>query len=390
MTDYHIVVVGGGGTGVAVAYDLAARGFRATLLERGELTSGTTGRHHGQLHSGARYAVTDHTIGRECYHESLILRRIAPESIEFNQGLFVAASDEDAAYAERFIPACDRAGIPTRRIDGDLARRMEPALSANTRFAVLVPDGTIDAFRLVMQFAAAAVQRGADLRAFHEADGIVCEGGRAVGVSVRDHLRGRTYRLSADAVVNAAGAWAGRVAETAGAAVAVTPSPGVMVAHAGRLVNMVTSRLRPPGDGDILVPQRGLSIIGSTQWTADDPDLVGVPAAHVSRLQDFAAEMVPAFRDAPFHAAWSAPRPLAGTGGRDVRELSRDFSFINHGESDGVAGLYTIIGGKATVLRGMAEATVDGLCAAFGIDRPCTTAENPLPSHRRFYTGRSG
>lgn len=389
MIDHHIVIVGGGGTGIAVAYDLASRGFRATLLERGEFTSGTTGRHHGQLHSGARYAVTDHTIGRECYHESLILRRIAPESIEFNHGLFVAISDEDVAYAEEFIPACECAGIPTRRIDGNTAREMEPALSPQVRFAVVVPDGTIDAFRLVLHFAAAAVERGADLRAFHEAEEIVCEGGRAVAVTVRDHVHRRSYRIAADAVVNAAGAWAGRVAAGAGVAVQVTPSPGVMVAHARRLVNMVISRLRPPGDGDILVPQRRLSIIGSTQWTTDDPDLVGAPAEHVARLQALGAEMVPAFRDAPFHAAWSAPRPLAGKRGRDVRELSRDFSCIDHGEQDGIRGLYTIIGGKATVLRGMAEATADRVCAGLGVDRPCTTADTPLPSHRRFYAGRS-
>ena len=54
--DYHVIVIGGGGTGAAVIHDLTQRGFKATLVERGELTSGTTGRHHGLLHSGGRYA----------------------------------------------------------------------------------------------------------------------------------------------------------------------------------------------------------------------------------------------------------------------------------------------------------------------------------------------
>jgi glycerol-3-phosphate dehydrogenase len=52
--DRHILIVGGGGTGGALAHDLSLRGLRITLLERGELTSGTTGRHHGMLHSGGR------------------------------------------------------------------------------------------------------------------------------------------------------------------------------------------------------------------------------------------------------------------------------------------------------------------------------------------------
>ena len=55
----HIVIIGGGGTGAALAHDLALRGFQVSLFERGELLSGTTGRHHGLLHSGGRYAVDD-------------------------------------------------------------------------------------------------------------------------------------------------------------------------------------------------------------------------------------------------------------------------------------------------------------------------------------------
>ncbi|TXT41704.1 MAG: glycerol-3-phosphate dehydrogenase, partial [Spirochaetes bacterium] len=68
----RVCVIGGGGTGAALAYDLALRGFDVTVLEKGELTSGTTGRHHGQLHCGARYAWADPNIAMECYEESLV------------------------------------------------------------------------------------------------------------------------------------------------------------------------------------------------------------------------------------------------------------------------------------------------------------------------------
>src|SRR5919109_4603916 len=87
---FHVLIVGGGGTGGALAHDLALRGLRVTLLERGELTSGTTGRHHGLLHSGARYAVADAESAVECIQENRILRRIAPGSFEENGGLFAA------------------------------------------------------------------------------------------------------------------------------------------------------------------------------------------------------------------------------------------------------------------------------------------------------------
>ena len=89
-SDAHVLIVGGGGTGGALAHDLALRGAKVTLVERGELTSGATGRHHGLLHSGGRYAVNDRESAVECIEENQILRRICPGDVEENDGLFVA------------------------------------------------------------------------------------------------------------------------------------------------------------------------------------------------------------------------------------------------------------------------------------------------------------
>src|SRR5919109_2748867 len=109
----RVAIVGGGGTGGALAHDLALRGLRVTLLERGELTSGTTGRHHGLLHSGARYAVADAESAVECITENRILRRIAPGSFEENGGLFVALTDEDMGFFPWFLAGRAPCGIPT-------------------------------------------------------------------------------------------------------------------------------------------------------------------------------------------------------------------------------------------------------------------------------------
>ena len=76
--DARVLIVGGGATGGGLAHDLALRGLRVTVVERGEVTSGTSGRHHGLLHSGARYAVGDREAGLECIRENMILKRIAP------------------------------------------------------------------------------------------------------------------------------------------------------------------------------------------------------------------------------------------------------------------------------------------------------------------------
>lgn len=384
----HVVIIGGGGTGAATAHDLTQRGCRVSLFERGELTSGTTGRHHGQLHSGARYAVADREIARECMEEVRILQRIAAPSLEMNYGMFIALTDEDVAFAPEFRAACEAAGIPTRAIDAREALAIEPQINTAVREAVIVPDGTIDAFRLPLQFFAAARAGGATIRPFHEVIAVEHHDGTVTGVVVRDRVTGAESCVGADAVVSATGAWAGQVAARAGLDLPVTPAPGTMVAVGRRLTNMIVSHLHRAGDGDIIVSQRKLSIIGSTQWQTDDPDHVVVPEGDVPYLLERAAQLVPAMGDAPFHAAWAASRPLAGraTTDADGRALSRDLAVFDHGtDPSPIAGFFSVVGGKATVLRAMAEVTSDIVCRFLGVDVPCRTADTPLPEHRAFY-----
>ncbi|MBE7549688.1 MAG: FAD-dependent oxidoreductase [Anaerolineales bacterium] len=386
MLDYHIIVIGGGGTGAAVIHDLTQRGFKATLVERGELTSGTTGRHHGLLHSGGRYAVKDQESAIECIEENMILRKIAPEALELNEGLFVAITDEDEAYAEAFLSGCEECHIPTRTLTPKQTLELEPKLNPKLRLAVQVPDGTIDAWRLPLHFFATAKHRGADIRTYAEVIGFLQQGGVVSGVRVRDHRTNQEYDLKGDLVVNATGAWAEKVTAMANADVPIRPSPGVMVAVRGRYHNMVLNRLHASGDGDIIVPQRNLSVIGTSSWVVDDPDKLGLPEDHIQAMFKYGSEMVPTIKDAPFRAAWSAARPLIGSKGEDEgRELSRTFKCFDHKERDGVEGLVTISGGKATTLRGMAETTVNVVCQKLGLDIPCRTKEEVLLPYRAYY-----
>ena len=384
-----VLVIGGGGTGAAVAWDLSQRGFKTVLVERGELTSGTTGRHHGQLHSGARYVVTDPATARICFEESLVLCRIAGDTIEMNNGLFVAIDDEGMEYLPKFLEGCKTIGIPAKLVGSDVVRKMEPALSDKIIEAVVVPDGTIDAWRLPLRFFAAARRAGAEIKRFTEVKHLDIHNGVVTGALVIDLVRGEDSRIDADLVVNAAGAWAGKIAAMAGVRMDITFSPGALVAARGRLVNMVISKLYPPGDGDIIVPQRQLSIIGTTQSIIDNPDECAATEVEVEELISAAAQLVPSFASAPIHAAWSAPRPLAsGVRKEDyesIRGLSRGFRCIDHTEIDGIEGFVSVVGGKATVLRAMGERTVDMVCRKLGLESTCRTKEIVLPDHRSFF-----
>ncbi len=375
------VIIGGGGTGAALAHDLTSRGFPVTLLDRGELTGGTTGRHHGQLHSGARYAGGDPEIARECMEETRILRRIAPEALEFNGGYFTAVTEEDMAYRETFLEGCGKAGIPVRDVPVREALEQEPGLNPGVRAVLEVPDGTIDAWRLVLPFFAAARRRGADIRPWHEVTGFQEKNGILTSAVAIDWTTGREVSIKGDYFINAGGAWAGRIASLAGRELPLTPAPGTMLAVRGRLCRRVISRLHPPGDGDILVPQRRLTIIGSTQYQTEDPDNSETPLSDRERLQQYAEAMIPSFGEAAFQAAWSAPRPLLGASGNveEGRKLSRDFDTLIGGN------MISVVGGKATVLRAMAEKTADRLCGLAGLEIPCTTRQEVLPGHRDLY-----
>jgi glycerol-3-phosphate dehydrogenase len=187
--------------------------------------------------------------------------------------------------------------------------------------------------------------------------------------------------------VNATGPWSEKVAAMAGIEVPIRPSPGVLVALRGRLCNMVVNRMHRSGDGDIVVPQRALSIVGTSSWTVADPDDLDVPEDHIERMFEEGSAMIPAVRHAEVRAAWSAARPLIGSrGAADTgRELSRTFKTFDHAETDGIEGFVTITGGKATTLRAMAEVCANVVCRKLGIDAVCRTRDTVLLPHTAFY-----
>jgi len=385
--DAHVLIIGGGGTGGALAHDLSLRGLRVTLVERGELTSGTTGRHHGMLHSGARYSVGDHESAVECIEENMILRRICPGSLELNDGLFIAVEDEDLEYLEPLLEGCEASGIPAQQLTPRQALALEPNLNPQLKAAVRIPDGSMDAMRLALRFFATAQHNGAHIRPFTEVEGLLVHDHLVSGAVVRDHATGTEDEIRADLVVNATGPWSEKIAAMAGVDVPIRPSPGVLLALRGRLCNMVINRMHKSGDGDIILPQRALSVVGTSSWVVEDPDDLPVPADHVARMYSEGAKLIPAVAHSEQRAAWSAARPLVGSRGEadSGRELSRTFKTFDHKETDGLEGFVTITGGKGTTLRGMAELCSDVVCRKLDIDEPCRTRDTVLLDHAAYY-----
>lgn len=392
MTDAPtVLVIGGGSTGTGIARDLAMRGLDVTLVERGNLTHGTTGRMHGLLHSGGRYAVSDQASARECIEENRVLRRIATHCVEMTGGLFVQRPEDPDDYFEEKLEGCRECGIPAEVLSGEEVRATEPYLAKDVERAIRVPDGAIDPFRLCVANAASAMEYGARIETHAEVTDVLVEGGEVVGVEVehdsgpgtRTHRTpGSTEEIRADHVVNATGAWAGRVGELAGVDVEVRPSKGVMVVMNVRQVDSVVNRCRPKGDADIIVPHETTAILGTTDEEVDDPDDYPEEQWEVDAMIDTLSELVPILEDARTVRSFWGVRPLyepPGTGTADPTDITRDFFLLDHEERDELPGMTSIVGGKFTTYRMMAEKISDHVCEKFDIDAACRTADVPLP-----------
>lgn len=385
MSKPKVIIIGAGFTGSATAHDLAQRGCDVTVVERGDLCNGTSGRTHGLLHSGGRYAVKDKESAIECIDENMILRKIVPQVIEPNGGLFIGLNDSDDAYGIEFVRSCEECHIPVEGIKPDKALKLEPNLNPRLTSAYLIPDGTFDPLRLAMSFAATAKSNGAKFRTYTEVRSLVIDGkGNVTGVKIEDRASQKTEELFADVVVNATGAWVGEITAMAGTSVPIKPTPGVMVAYDKRLVERAINRLCVPADGDIVLPQRRMVVVGTTSFEVTNLDYVPVVEDQVKLMLERGAELIPEIRKASMRGAYMATRPLIG-GGESGRSIARTFKCYDHKETSGIDGLVTITGGKATTLRAMAEKTADIVCAKLGVTAPCVTKELPLLSYRQYY-----
>ncbi len=382
---YHVIVVGAGSTGTATAHDLALRGFKVTVIERGEIASGTTGRNHCLLHSGGRYAVKDKEGAIECIEENLILRAIMRESLELNDGLFVATNESDLAFKEQFLAGCEECHIPARDIPVKRALEIEPYLNPKILAAVQVPDGVFEPYRFCLHFLATAMKNGAQVLPYHEVTALTMSGKAVSGVRVKDYRTGKEREIGADLVVNAAGPWADKIAAMASVDVPVRPTAGVMVTVARRLNQMVVNRLNKPSDGDIVVPQRQTSIIGTTSWPVDDMDAIKIPQEHVDKMINMGEQLIPLVRQTKIRGVMAVARPLISKPGADEREVSRTFECFDH-KHDGVENFVTISGGKTTTARGMAEKVSNIVCDKLGVQAECRTREVVLESYRKYYS----
>ncbi|HJC52129.1 MAG TPA: anaerobic glycerol-3-phosphate dehydrogenase subunit A [Candidatus Alistipes merdavium] len=379
---YDIIIIGGGATGAGIARDCSLRGVRSLLLERSDISTGATGRNHGLLHSGARYAVTDHESAVECIRENMILRKIAAHCVEETDGLFISLPEDGLEYQSVFVEACRKAGIRADIIDPAEARRLEPSVNPALVGAVRVPDGAVDPFRLTSSNILDAKAHGAEIRTYTEVRELLREQDRIVGVRAYDHRAHCEVTFRAQVVINAGGIWGHGIAAKAGITVNMLPAKGALLIFGHRVNNMVLNRCRKPADADILVPGDTISLIGTTSSKIpyDQIDNMIITPDEVDILLREGEKLAPQLAQTRILRAYAGVRPLvASDDDPSGRTVSRGIVLLDHAQRDGLEGFITITGGKLMTYRLMAEWATDLVCKKLGIDAVCRTAEIPLP-----------
>ncbi|MDR0823759.1 MAG: anaerobic glycerol-3-phosphate dehydrogenase subunit A [Prevotella sp.] len=384
-TEFDVIIIGGGATGAGVARDCSRRGLKTVLFERYDISTGATGRNHGLLHSGARYAVTDRESAEECIKENNILRRIASHCVEETDGLFLSLPEDDINYQAKFVEACGAAGIRADIIDPKAALLLEPSANPAMTGAVRVPDGAIDPFRLTASNMIDAREHGAKILTYHEVIGLLREQDRIIGVTVFDHKQKETKDIYGSIVVNAGGIWGQHISELAGVTVKMLPAKGSLLIFGHRVNSLVLNRCHKPADADILVPGDTISLIGTTSMNIpyDQIDNMIVTPGEVDLLMREGEKLAPRLAQTRILRAYAGVRPLvASDNDASGRNVSRGIVLLDHAERDGLQGYITITGGKLMTYRLMAEWATDLVCKKLNVIASCVTADEKLPGSR--------
>jgi glycerol-3-phosphate dehydrogenase len=378
---FDCVIIGGGATGAGTARDLSIRGFSVALFEKEDLANGTTGRCHAMLHSGARYVEKDKEAAMECRDENRILLKIAPHITEACGGHFLAINDFDLEYAPKFVANCKSCGISIEEISVQDFLRQEPQCNRNTKLVYKVKDAYIDPFLLAIYNAHDARLHGAKIYTYHVVEHLLIRDRTVVGVQVRDRLTNQVYEVYADIVVNATGPWASILEKDLQIEkpISISPTKGTLLVVRKRLVNSLINRLRPPGDGDIIVPSHQSVLVGTTSIPVDisSLDTLLPSTEEIECILNESSALIPSIRDYRVVRFYAGARPLI-EGDSSMSKASRKFAIRDYKE-EGYSGYITIIGGKLTTYRLMAEKISDYICKYFGTVIPCSTHLSPLP-----------
>lgn len=365
---WDICIIGGGATGLGIALDAASRGLKTILLERYDFAKGTSSRSTKLIHGGVRYLQQGNVkLVMEALRERGILKKNAPHLVR-NQSFIVPNYKwwEGPYY-----------GIGLKIYDwmsGDLGLgrsqllsreevlELAPTLDASgLRGGVLYQDGQFDDARLALNIAQTATEHGALILNYFHVTGFLKAGQKITGVRVTDTVSRLDYELQARTVVNATGVFSDEIqqADEPQKPRTIMPSQGIhIVLDKSFLPGKAAIMIPHTDDGRVLfaVPWHNRIIAGTTDTPVTS---ISAEPGALKEEVNFLLEHIARYLtkdplEQEVKSVFAGLRPLVKSSAKRTAAISRDHSIVKSG-----SGLISILGGKWTTYRKMAEDVID-------------------------------
>ena len=395
-TTFDLLIVGGGATGCGIAVDAASRGLKVALLERNDFAEGTSCRSTKLVHGGVRYlekAVKrldkeQYDLVKEGLHERGILLKNAPHlahPLPFVTPLYRWIDVPQVLAGLKlydFLAGKLSLGKSSYLSRKETLKRFPGIKAEGLKAGILYYDGQFNDARMAIALVKTAVAAGAVVTNHLEVTALQKVEGRVTGVSVKDKLTEDEWTISAKGVINATGPFGDQLRrmDDPQATPIMSASSGIHLVLDKKFAPPETGLMIPKTeDGRVLfvLPWQGHALIGTT----DDPAPIVEHPPTTEKEIDYLLRHVSKYfalqvSRSDVKAAWSGLRPLVSDPkAADTSNLVRD-----HVISLSDTGLLTIVGGKWTSYRRMAEDTINQAVKAFALDHagPCRTTQYPV------------
>lgn len=393
---FDVVIIGGGIIGAGIARDAAIRGLRVALFEKHDFGSGTTAGSTRLVHGGLRYLeMLDFGLVRMDLRERETLLRIAPHLVKplefvlpfYGSSLFYRCKMKLGMTLYDLL-SYDKSLPRHRFLSPAELKKMEPSLcQQDLQGAMAYFDAQANSpERLCLENIIDAREQGAQTFNYAEVTGAVSTGEVIQGIRVRDLLSDDRTEVSVEGrvIVNASGPWFDRVAgELTGPGMdtQIRTTKGVHIGcppvtnRAVVVFSCVDGRLM------FVIPWLGLSWIGTTDTEfAGDPATAHATSADVDYVLRSVTDYFPVLKTEQVYFSNAGVRALVKEPGPNS-SVSRKHRIID-GAHSGAGNLISVLGGKITGYRAIAEEAVDAVCAKLKVNAPCMTATNSLPGAR--------
>ncbi len=390
---WDIVIIGGGATGLGIALDAATRGYKTLLLEQSDFAKSTSSRSTKLVHGGVRYmAQGDLLLVMEALHERGLMMKNAPH-ITFNQEFIIPVYTlwDVILYTvglKFYDLMAGRLSMgKSYFINREKTLKRLPLLKQKgLKGGVVYHDGQFDDSRMAISLASSCVKKGGTVINYCRVTGLnKNDNGKITGVKAVDMVSGKDIDVNAKLVINATGVFADEIArmDNPAARSTIRPSQGVHIVLDNSFLNSDSAIMIPKtDDGRVLfaIPWYNEVVVGTTDTPLDEVTLEPVA---LEKEINFILRTAEKYLVKPPHredilCIFAGLRPLAANheNPASTKEVSR-----RHKITLSSSGLLTIIGGKWTTYRRMAEETIDrGISAGFIEKRKCTTASLRLTS----------